>query len=53
MKLAKNQAKAKETRRLDLFCFRFLLSRYHRKVIGDIFKNVQKTSYDVYMINDN
>ena len=48
LKLAKNQAKAKQHPEAKLrLKINFLHSRYHPKIIGDILKNVQKTSTSV------
>ena len=52
LKLAKNQTKAKHTQRLN-FCFLkiicFLPPSYHPKIVGDILKNIQKTSASILM----
>ena len=45
LKLAKNQAKAKQHPETELLLFEdyFLYPSYHTKIKGDILKNIQKT----------
>ena len=52
MKLAKNQAKAKQHSEAELLLIRnysLSSSRYHPKIIRDIQKHVQKTRTSIFM----
>ena len=52
LKLAKNQAKAKQRPEAEILLFkiiRFLHPCYHSKITGDVPKNKQKTSVSVLM----
>ena len=54
LKLAKNQAKAKQQAEAELLLLIIHFPRpcYHPKIIGDILKNVQKTSAAVLRLYD-
>ena len=49
LKLAKNPARAKKDLETELKFIHFPCPSYHPKIVGDILKNIRKTSASVLM----